>query len=526
MCFPTVSAIAKGLSFLISQSSAFFHVSGIKIFTYVMFIFICQIMKENLSCCEYFERELENKCLEKLGINKNEIQNPNIGATAKVLNDAGAVTSIMLGLGVGATLALSIGSFGIGSIVGATVAGVTFTVTKIDKNMKKSTAKKLDKKVEIYFHSHLKCIIMDTAKELSRIFEYQVLTLKDGSQIDILAECAVDLMLDLKKDDTFDRNTLLKKVLQDGKIGKRDLLTTNGDEWSAPDVFRKPGLQRTVVGAYSAEFTYQVKRNGSCEPRKYGYRGQFLEMRKYGSQNKKDKRGKVTKFRKKPTTNETHAYEDPREELCEECSSNYENCTSGEYFVESDVDSQYTEPQDELLTYHPIHILVQCPKILNYFISSQLQEEKTSFADFLKKKFGLPEDHLVHPVYRQHSPGKVPDLQKSDLTGSDFSHSDFTNSSLKECTFVKCVMLFAELARAKMSGSKFCETFISHSNLIEVEADQCEWTKVSLLFSLVDRARLDSVVSTLGGNRLHGTNMCDAITVLKKEVNCNESKYE
>ena len=69
----------------------------------------------------------ENKCLEKLGINKNEIQNPSNGVTANILNDVGAVTSIMLGLGVGVTLALSIGSFGIGSIVGATVSGVTFT---------------------------------------------------------------------------------------------------------------------------------------------------------------------------------------------------------------------------------------------------------------------------------------------------------------------------------------------------------------------------------------------------------------
>ena len=483
--------------------------------------FYLKVIRKNLGCCEYFEREIENKCLEKLGINKNEIQNPKIGATAKVLNDAGAVTSIMLGLGVGATLALSIGSFGIGAIVGATVAGVTFTVTKIDKKMKKSTAKNLDKKVEIYFHSHLKCIIMDTAKELSRIFEYQVLTLKDGSQIDVLAECAVDLMLHLKEGDTFDRNTLLKKVLQDGKIDKRELVTTNGDKWSAPDVFRKPGLQRTVVGTHRAEFTYQVKPNGCCEPRKYGYRGQFLETRKYGSQNKENEGVKVTRFRKKPTTNETHTCEDSYRELCKECPSNHENCTSGEYFVESDIDSQYTEPQNELLTYHPIHILVQCPNILNSFISTQLQEEKTSFADFLKKKFGLPEDHLVHPVYRQHSPGKVPDLQMSDLTGSDFSHSDFKDSCLEKCNFTKCVMLFAELARAKMSGSKFCDTLISHSNLEAVQADGCVWINTSLLFSRVDGARLDS---NIGGNCLYETNMSDAI-IGKKEVNHNESKY-
>ena len=479
-------------------------------------------MKRILSCCECFEKEIENKCLEKLGINKNEIQNPNIGAPAQLLNDVSMGTSIMLSFGVGLTLALGIGTFGIGSIVGGTVAGIAFTVTKISKKMKKSKAIKLDEKVKIYFHSHLKCIIMDTAKELSRMFEYQVLTLKDGSQIDILAECAVDLMLHLKEGDTFDRNTLLKKVLQDGKIKKkRELVTTNDDKWFAPDIFRKPGLQRTVVGTHCAEFTYLVKKNGPCEPGKYGYRGQFLETRNYGSQNKENEGVKVTCFCKKPTTNKIHTCEDPCKELCGECSSNYEHCTSGKYFVESDIDSQYTELQDELRPYYPIHILVQCPEILNSFVSTQLQEKKPSFADYLKEKIGLPEHHLVHPVYRQHSPGKVPDLQKSDLTGSDFSHSDFTNSCLEKCNFTKCVMLFVELPGAKMSGSKFCETLISHSNLEAVEADDCIWMKTLLLFSRVDGAHLDS---SIGGNWLYETNVSDAI-VGRRELNHNESKY-
>ena len=39
-------------------------------------------MKTNLNCCEYFENEIRNKFLEKLGFNKNEIENPNVEATA------------------------------------------------------------------------------------------------------------------------------------------------------------------------------------------------------------------------------------------------------------------------------------------------------------------------------------------------------------------------------------------------------------------------------------------------------------
>ena len=216
---------------------------------------------------------------------------------------------------------------------------------------------------------------------------------------------------------------------------------------------------------------------------------------------------------------------EPCENLCKECSSNYNNCTSGEYFTESAIDSQYSDFRDETHTYYPTHILVQCPKVLESFIGSQLQEGKLSLAIFLRKRLGFPEHHLVQPVYRPHSPGKVPDLQNSDLTGSDFSHSDFTDSSLEECVFVNCVMLFAKLDGAKMSGSKFCDTLISHSNLEKVEADECEWTKTSVLYSRVDGASLGSVVPSVGDNCWRGTNVYDATTGKKRKLNCNESKY-
>ena len=453
-------------------------------------------------------------------INKDEIQSPSVGATAKALDDAGTVTSIMLGFGVGATIALSIGSFGIGSFLGAAVAGVTFTVMKVDKKMKKSKAKNVHKKIEIYLHSYLNCIIMDVAKELSRMFEYQVVELKDRTQINILAECAVDLMMsEWSRDDIFDRNTLIEKVLQDGKIEKKKLQTNNGDKWYVPDVFRMSGLQQTIVEMDRMEFIYKVKPNGACDIKKYGYRGQFLELTKCGSRDEEDR-----KIPEIPAKDKVHTGVKPCEDLCNECSSNFENCTSGQYFSESAIDSQYRESREENRPYHPIHILVQCPKVLDSFIGSQLQEERLSLANFLKKKLCLPE-HLVHPIYRPHSPGKVPDLQNSDLTGSDFSHSDFTDSSLEECVFVNCVMLFAKLGGAKMSGSKFCDTLISHSNLEKVEADECEWTKTSVLYSRVDGASLGSVVPSVGDNCWRGTNVCDATTGKKRKLNCNESKY-
>ena len=45
----------------------------------------------------------------------------------------------------------------------------------------------------------MNCIVKEVAKELSRMFEYQLFQLKKNEQVKILAKCAVELMLDLVK---------------------------------------------------------------------------------------------------------------------------------------------------------------------------------------------------------------------------------------------------------------------------------------------------------------------------------------
>ena len=127
-------------------------------------------MRERERCCKHFEEQIVNKFIEKLKINKDDIKNPDVGPIAKKLNDAGTLTCIILGAATGTTIALGIGSFGICSLVGAAFGLVTFTVMKRGKRKNESNAKKLNSKVEIHFHSMLNCIIMDVARELSRIF--------------------------------------------------------------------------------------------------------------------------------------------------------------------------------------------------------------------------------------------------------------------------------------------------------------------------------------------------------------------
>jgi uncharacterized protein YjbI with pentapeptide repeats len=87
-------------------------------------------------------------------------------------------------------------------------------------------------------------------------------------------------------------------------------------------------------------------------------------------------------------------------------------------------------------------------------------------------------------------------------------------------------MLFVRLAGAKLSGSKFCDTLISHSNLVKAEADHCEWTKMTLIYSNVAGAYLNFAESGLCGNNWAGTNISAAITGKMRELNGNESKYQ
>ncbi|XP_028409879.1 uncharacterized protein LOC114532546 isoform X2 [Dendronephthya gigantea] len=464
---------------------------------------ISEVINVMIDHCELFQRSVEIRAQKELEI-ATVTKDPKAGKMTKVVDVAGPAATVLFSLACGITVATGFATFGIASFCGAVVAGGTLIVKSVDKHKKQANVKRfvqtLDeaaKRERAHVSSYLNCLVKDIAKELCRIFEYQLFHLKSEKEVTILAESAVDLMLNLKKNDVFDRNTLLKNVLLNGEAKKRELLTYNDEKWFAPDVFRKPGLRRVIIGTNSTECVYKVKLDGTCDTKKYGYRGQFLEIMEYGGENEE-------------ATSDAMTVDDENSKfkLCEKCQ---DCCSSGKYFLESEIDREYTKPCQEALIYRPLHLLVQCPEVI-YSFSDTLQENR-SFADFLKTKIGIQDNEMLLPVYRQHVPGTVLNLSlnKANLTGSDFSYSNFGDSFLLGCDFTKCVMLFATLFGAKMSRSTFLDTFISHSDLREVKADGCSWTKTSVLHSRVDNADLSHAVPTVGDNHWDGTNLCDAI---------------
>ena len=87
-------------------------------------------------------------------------------------------------------------------------------------------------------------------------------------------------------------------------------------------------------------------------------------------------------------------------------------------------------------------------------------------------------------------------------------------------------MLFAELAQAKISASKFCcDTLVRDNNSVEIEVDHCEGTNTSLLHSDVsDGQCLDPGEPSTSGNFSNETSISNTIPGNMGKL--NYSKYK
>ena len=322
-----------------------------------------------------------------------------------------------------------------------------------------------------------------------------------------MARYTVNLMFDLQEGDMFDRNTLLRKVLA-GKKGKtKELVTRDGKKnWRVPDVFRKPGLRKAIATPENSKrikFEYLKKYDDTCDIELYGCRGQVLEMKS----TKSDANCSVTV------------------ENCEGCTKSNSHCNTrahcwcdskdntgndGTYFIESDIDQDFTEMCLEPSNYQPFHCLVQCPNVLEHF-ASNLDKERT-LANYINQLYNRQVNQTIRPVYRPHSLRKVPVLSNANLRACDFSRVDFSNSELKECDLSQCTVLFGNFEGATLSKSKFIETELSHCNLKRVKAKHCEWTKVKVLYSCLYGGDIRDSVNTVGGNDWEDTPIDDVST--------------
>ncbi len=143
---------------------------------------------------------------------------------------------------------------------------------------------------------------IEVGRELSRIFEYQIMSLAEDVSNQLLAAHATDCIMEhvKSKNILIDRNTVLKGVISTRPPVTEELNTvfsvmTGGHEskWELYDIFKKPGLRRemedtdihntssddemmmhSVHAPYSWSF---FTASEDCDSDKYGFRGQMLE---------------------------------------------------------------------------------------------------------------------------------------------------------------------------------------------------------------------------------------------------------
>ena len=463
----------------------------------LLFLEVFEVMKMR---CEMFEKKVEVEAKGKLKITGDLIEQPESGKAAEIVGVAGPVITVLACLGCGIAVAMGLPTLGVGSFVGAAVTATVLAVTKVDKHRKKTKAKVVQEISKDVVSSVMKCIIKEVSKELSRIFEYQLFRLKDERQVKVVARYAVNLMFDLKEGDKFDRNTLLRKVLAGKKGNTKKLVTRDGKKnWRVQDVFRKPGLRKTITAPENSKrikFEYLKKPDDTCDVEVYGYRGEVLEMKS----TKSDGNCSETVENSEGCT-KSNGHCNTRAHCS--CESTDNTGIDGTYFVASDIDQDFTATCLEPSNYQPFHCLVQCPNVLEHF-ASNLDKERT-LTNYVCRLYTRQVNQTIKPVYRPHSPRKVPVLSNADLRACDLSHADFSNSHLEKCDLSECTVLFGEFEGATLSNSKFIETYFSHCNLKCVKAQHCEFTKVKVLYSCLDGGDFRDGVNTVGGNDWNGT---------------------
>ena len=457
--------------------------------------------------CDFFEEQTEryfDKLLQS-GRSKKESK------ATKVVRRAGLSTTILFSIGCGLAIAMGVSTFGIGSFVGAAVAAATLVVVEMDEYKGKKAVDNLQELKEDHVASLILSIVKETAKELSRIYENQLFRLKSDADVKKMASCAANLMFKLKAKEEFNRNNLLKKVVE-GTINQKNVFVTtrHNKKWELPDVFQKTGLRKEILfppAQTTIEFKYFKKADNTCDPETYGYRGQILKM----IECIKTKNESAELTEKNGDSKERDCFGDGYT-----CSCSSGDGTDGPtgyfYYVVSDIDKKYTVHCEEMSRYQPFHCLVRCPCILESFASLREHSSQPSLKQHVSKMFKQSENRPVKPVYRSHSPRAIPALNNCNLSGSDFTRGHFANSSLNECDLTGCTILFGELSKVNCCGSCFKETYFSHCNLAGMVARDCEWTKATVLYSCASEADLRDGKNLIGAADWTGTPLGNALT--------------
>ena len=440
-----------------------------------------------------FEKEFVGYFKTKLGKYEKMAQNATVGKKTELGGDvavgfssttavAAAAVTAVVALPVAA--AVTMGAAGPVAVLGTVVVG-----KHVIKIIRERKCKATIDATEEFAKSTLGYYVEQAGKELSRIFEYQLSILKDAEPAEIMARSAVDLMLNLKDGDSFDSNTLLRKVLdQDSSkavVQKQELETKcdilSNKKWRTPSVFWKPGLRKVVSsfddGRREKIYKFDYLEKDGSKPQKYGFRGEFLLLHDSGGNGENG---------------------DP-EPL---------------HFISSNIEKTYniiTRQGNTRTDYQPYHCLMRRTEDLKWF--SKAIKTQLSFARFAAEMYNYPATRCVKPVYRPVNQSPVDeflDLSNANLSDSDFTAANFMGYNLQACNLDKSFSLFGNFQGAVLNKATFTQARLLHCNLDGVNARQCTWNEAEIHDCVVNDADFGDPEDTMAMGSWMGTDLSTA----------------
>ena len=334
------------------------------------------------------------------------------------------------------------------------------------------------------------CIATEAANDLTRVYEYQIVLMYDDVSMRILAEHAVECIMEYVQGHYLDRNSAIRSVVQvyppnhegtakyiSGVIGYKEL------KWDLYEIFKKPGLRKELflisadyignsghIDCQPWKYTYST----DSEPFLYGYRGQVIDWDFVEGHYKLD-------------TKENDLFKD---EIA------FQN-------------------EDFHRLYMPYKRLFGAAIMAKFLEQEEGILPKRSLADLIKcdPLEGAPERETILPVYRPVSPESSSiSFDNSNLDHVDLVRVKMTDSDLSETTLQNSNLLFANLENSNFEHSKLTGANLSYATVNSKDFDNDK---------LKDTAKANHVV--LNDSSVASPDSTDGVSHILASDLCNKS---
>jgi len=358
----------------------------------------------------------------------------------------------------------------------------------------------------------VKCAGREAARELARMFEYQISLLSEDRALRLLAEHAVECAgayVDHQRG-VWDRNSLVRgavfgavfghtetvaattapaeEVLDDAAERRRGRLVSvivghRELKWDIGDVLKRPGLRRDsllygvgVPLVCASDVSQPESKDGvgcpwlfyvsaACDATLYGYRGALLDWDYFASAYA-------------PVADDDGWFDEPAR----------------------------PSPDDFHRLYRPYRCLVGTELMQAYCAAATAtvaERHAVTLAEFVRSRMNGDQwaRDVVEPVYRPLKALSLGRLRRADFAGSDLTRVGLTGVDLRRTGLRGCVLSHARLTSARFGRPDACDGVdVSYSTLAdaELDAELLRRRSVTARFAVVDNRSLSPAAESAG----------------------------